>query len=130
VKTTITPVSGQAGDGFESLAVDVSTTTTTACLPLPSTPGDDLLDGGTGNDVMTGGGGNDTFVFGAGYGNDVVTDFVLGQDLIKTDAAKILIGEENGSIELTFDDGTGSTLLLENVTKAQFVAFAGPVFVI
>ena len=62
--------------------------------------------------------------------DSVITDFVLGQDLIKTDATKILVGEENGFVELTFNDGTGSTPLLENVTKAQFNAFAGTVFVI
>ncbi len=130
VSTTV-PVSGQTGDGFETLAVgEIVSETVTKCVALASAAGDDLLDGGTGNDVMTGGGGHDTFVFGAGYGNDVITDFVLGQDLIKTDATKILVGEENGFVELTFNDGTGSTLLLENVTKAQFNAFAGTVFVI
>ena len=48
--------------------------------------GNDILDGGTGNDILTGGDGRDTFVFAPmtrntpGSGNDVVTDFVHGQD--------------------------------------------------
>ena len=48
--------------------------------------GNDVLDGGPGDDILTGGKGHDTFVFAPmtrntpGSGNDVVTDFVHGQD--------------------------------------------------
>jgi hypothetical protein len=42
--------------------------------------GNDILDGGPGDDILTGGDGRDTFVFAPGSGNDVVTDFVHGQD--------------------------------------------------
>jgi Ca2+-binding RTX toxin-like protein len=42
--------------------------------------GRDVLDGGPGDDILTGGDGRDTFVFAPGSGNDVVTDFVHGQD--------------------------------------------------
>jgi Ca2+-binding RTX toxin-like protein len=48
--------------------------------------GNDILDGGTEDDILTGGKGRDTFVFAptthnsSGSGNDVVTDFVHGQD--------------------------------------------------
>jgi Ca2+-binding RTX toxin-like protein len=50
--------------------------------------GNDILAGGSGNDILTGGKGNDTFVFapvesdGLPGGNDVITDFVSGQDRI------------------------------------------------
>ncbi|MDD4648992.1 MAG: type I secretion C-terminal target domain-containing protein, partial [Desulfoplanes sp.] len=46
--------------------------------------GDDLLTGGTGDDQLTGGSGNDLFGFSAqgGEGNNVVTDFTLGEDMI------------------------------------------------
>lgn len=39
---------------------------------------DNRLDGRAGSDILSGGGGNDVFVFGAGYGSDVITDFVAG----------------------------------------------------
>jgi Ca2+-binding RTX toxin-like protein len=40
--------------------------------------GADTLIGGTGNDTLTGGTGNDVFVFGAGFGQDTITDFAAG----------------------------------------------------
>ena len=44
--------------------------------------GNDVLDGGQGDDTLTGGGGADTFVFHAGDGNDTITDFTSGTDVI------------------------------------------------
>ncbi|MEP3846646.1 MAG: calcium-binding protein [Paracoccaceae bacterium] len=44
--------------------------------------GADLLNGGAGNDTLTGNGGDDVFVFNDGFGNDVVTDFDIGRDVI------------------------------------------------
>jgi serralysin len=44
--------------------------------------GNDTLDGGTGNDMLTGGAGNDIFVFRDGSGNDTITDFTSGQDVV------------------------------------------------
>ena len=45
--------------------------------------GDDFLFGGSGNDVLTGSAGLDQFVFETGFGSDRITDFVVGQDLIR-----------------------------------------------
>lgn len=121
VSSTVS-VSGQTGDGFETLAVgEIVSQTVTRCIALPSTAGDDYLDGGTGNDIMTGGGGHYTFVFGTGYGNDVVKDFKFGVDLIKTDATKILVGGAGGFVQLTFNDPAGGTLLLEDVTRRSSI---------
>lgn len=45
--------------------------------------GADKLEGGDGDDVLTGGGGADHFVFKAGEsGDDIVTDFQIGEDKI------------------------------------------------
>ncbi len=40
--------------------------------------GDDSISGGPGDDSITGGNGNDIFVFGAGDGDDTITDFGAG----------------------------------------------------
>ncbi|MEI9904617.1 MAG: M10 family metallopeptidase C-terminal domain-containing protein [Asticcacaulis sp.] len=45
--------------------------------------GNDVINGGDGNDILTGEGGNDTFAFTSRqFGNDTITDFVIGQDKI------------------------------------------------
>uniref|UniRef100_UPI0027B9BC9B calcium-binding protein n=1 Tax=Desulfobulbus sp. TaxID=895 RepID=UPI0027B9BC9B len=51
--------------------------------------GNDVLSGGLGNDTLTGGAGNDIFVFdtalSATTNRDTLSDFVVGQDIIKLD---------------------------------------------
>ncbi len=45
--------------------------------------GNDTLSGAWGDDTMEGGGGADSFSFvGGGFGQDVITDFVLGEDML------------------------------------------------
>ncbi|MDO6479642.1 hypothetical protein Q4518_08540 [Shimia thalassica] len=44
--------------------------------------GEDHLDGGEGNDLLSGDSDADTFVFVTGSGNDTITDFEDGLDLI------------------------------------------------
>ncbi len=50
---------------------------------LAGAEGDDLIDGAGGDDILSGGEGIDTFRFSSENGNDVVTDFELGVDLIQ-----------------------------------------------
>jgi trimeric autotransporter adhesin len=52
--------------------------------------GNDQLTGGAGNDILTGGIGNDTFNFSAGFGKDVITDFIAG--LGATDILHLTLG--------------------------------------
>ncbi len=47
--------------------------------------GDDLIVGGLGDDLLSGGLGFDHFRFAAGDGNDTVTDFVVGEDILRLD---------------------------------------------
>ncbi|WP_293572849.1 calcium-binding protein [Phaeobacter sp.] len=101
--------------------------------------GDDLLLGGGGNDILIGGTGRDellgqtgddrltggayadTFVFNQGYGNDTITDFSAGQDLIEIRSGA------NGLADLTFtamgDDVqitfANVTILVENIALAD-----------
>lgn len=46
-----------------------------------------MLDGGGGNDWLTGRGGADTFAFGGNWGDDTITDFVRGEDLLDFSSA-------------------------------------------
>ncbi|MEM8654268.1 MAG: Hint domain-containing protein [Pseudomonadota bacterium] len=97
--------------------------------------GNDTLTGGNGNDTLTGGAGADTFVVTSTSGDNVVTDFVLGEDLFDaTDVPSQLAGFSgqpvrpgeitvtnnppqsgspffpSGSQTLTFPDGTQITV--------------------
>ena len=42
----------------------------------------DVIYGGKGNDTLTGGNGDDIFVYANGDGNDVITDYIAGEDKI------------------------------------------------
>ena len=76
-------------------------------------------DGTSGDDTLTGGAGADTFVFDPNHGNDVVTDFTNGEDLIDLSEFSTISGfsdltvtsDENGvTIDLTAHGG-GTVLL-------------------
>lgn len=100
--------------------------------------GSDTIEGGTGNDRLAGGGGADTFVIRDGHGNDIITDFSTGQDIIAFDMAEISTYPDvldrmtaSGSDTLiTFDNGDVLRLrdVAPNQTSASnFNYSAGPV---
>ncbi|KIC08371.1 hypothetical protein RA19_20590 [Leisingera sp. ANG-M1] len=83
--------------------------------------GRDTLLGHTGDDRLTGGAHADTFVFHRGHGNDTITDFSAGQDLIR-------IGRGASSLEDLSFSAQGSdvlvsfadvTILVEGTTVTQ-----------
>jgi Ca2+-binding RTX toxin-like protein len=74
--------------------------------------GNDILDGGEGNDTITGGSGSDTIIFDRLKGNDIVTDFVRGQD--KIDVRNLNIGDWDVVKELITNDGLSNTLITNN----------------
>lgn len=88
--------------------------------------GDDYLKGGKGNDVLFGGADQDMFDFKKGGGDDVVQDFVNGEDKIfatfANDGPEIadLIAnhaiEKNGGVLLTHGD---DSLFIKNMTLNQ-----------
>lgn len=53
--------------------------------------GNDLLVGGSGNNTLTGGQGNDVFVFSRSTGNDTITDYEVGADIV---AIQVAAGRE------------------------------------
>ncbi|NVO23987.1 calcium-binding protein [Donghicola mangrovi] len=83
--------------------------------------GDDRLVGGSGNDTMTGGTGADVFVFEDADGDDTITDFEIGTDLLYIDA-----GDETAFDELTVTaagsdavvDYSGGSITLTGVDAA------------
>ena len=90
---------------------------------------DTAHDGASSDDTITGGVGADAFVFDPGHGNDVVTDFTDGKDLIDLSAFSTISGfsdltitsDENG---VTIDLGAhgGGTILLQGVAIADLGA--------
>src|SRR5205085_9645611 len=96
--------------------------------------GYDRITGGAGNDTMRGGAGYDTFVFRAGFGHDVINQFIAGSaanhDLIELHS---IVGLANfsqvqhhetivgGHVVIT--DTAGDSIALTNVTtKAALTA--------
>ncbi|MBW4682264.1 MAG: hypothetical protein KME19_19410 [Microcoleus vaginatus WJT46-NPBG5] len=66
--------------------------------------GDDILSGDMGNDSLTGGAGSDRFVLKQSAGNDIITDFTDGEDLLVLAAGLTF---EN----LTITAGNNATLI-------------------
>jgi Ca2+-binding RTX toxin-like protein len=92
---------------------------------ISGTSGNDTIAGGAGNDTLTGGAGNDTFVFRANLGQDTITDFTPGQDVLEfgdgifADAAAALAAATaSGSDTIITIDATDS-VLLKNVSLAN-----------
>ena len=94
---------------------------------LNGDPGDDYLGGGTGSDTLDSGAGNDTlfgeaeadrFVFNLNSGNDLVEDFIVGEDIIEisskygfADSEAVL---DATNIITTFSNGFDSRIQLDN----------------
>ncbi|MEP1328084.1 calcium-binding protein [Pseudophaeobacter sp.] len=92
----------------------------------------DVLNGGAGDDVLTGGGVDndlDTFVFAAGDGNDQITDFEDGTDMIDLTALGVtslsdLVTEDDGSdfiIHTSDEDSIVVTGMSGNITDADML---------
>ncbi|RMB08683.1 beta strand repeat-containing protein [Eilatimonas milleporae] len=100
--------------------------------------GDDTLWAGAGDDLLTGGAGGDTFTFGALTGNDRITDFALGEDILDlrfaasdfatlddVAAAARLSVDSNGNPSLVIDLGVGAdgdpqSVTLTGLIRADF----------
>ncbi|UPK08184.1 hypothetical protein IVB05_23895 [Bradyrhizobium sp. 170] len=95
---------------------------------ISGTSGNDTIFGGAGNDSMTGGAGNDTFVFRANLGQDTVTDFTVGSDVLEfrdgifADAAAALAAATVSGSDTLITIDAGNTILLKNVAVANLHA--------
>ena len=65
--------------------------------------GDDTIYSGAGDDTITGGTGNDAFMFVTGDGNDTITDFTDGEDIIDLSAITGITGFSDLSGKITQD---------------------------
>jgi hypothetical protein len=84
--------------------------------------GADIIVGNEGDDVMKGGLGDDTFRFFANSGNDVITDFKVGNeetfDLIFIRDIGFILGKTSeGDLKIKFEDG--GSVILEGVDFSQ-----------
>ncbi|MBC6438086.1 MAG: calcium-binding protein, partial [Rhodobacteraceae bacterium] len=90
--------------------------------------GHDHLRSGTGNDMLIGGEGRDTFVFSSGHGNDTITDFADGSDLIQITASGVGFGDLTITNEGTDTDPAavitwdGGTITLNGVAHTALTA--------
>ena len=78
-----------------ALSRAVSIIGTSADNSIKGGKGADTISGGAGNDTLTGGNGADVFVYSSG--NDLITDYVAGQDKIKLTSGSITGSSLSGS---------------------------------
>lgn len=84
--------------------------------------GDDILNGGRNRDTLTGGAGSDVFVLERNYGNDIITDFLDGTDLLDVSALNLNLGQAQSAIDQARQQGddtlvsfqAGNTLRLQS----------------
>ena len=101
---------------------------------ISGSPGDDHLKGGAGNDILSGGGGNDVMTGDGGFdifrfnggGDDTVTDFRSGVDLLDLRTADLSGGFDD--LAITFQNGGAlvaygeDTIFLSGVFPASLEA--------
>ena len=80
--------------------------------------GDDTLYGQRGDDILTGGTGKDTFVYYTGYGNDTITDYTAGKDVIQIASGNISKTEVVNGTDVKFTIGSGSMTLTGGAGEA------------
>jgi len=92
---------------------------------ISGTSWNDTIAGGTGNDTLSGASGNDTFIFRANLGQDTITDFVAGQDVLEfgdglfADAAAALAAATASGNNTIITIDTNNSVLLQNVALAN-----------
>ena len=102
-------------DAKYSQIVIVDGTKTTKGVELIANTNGNTLMGGKGKDILTGGLGADTFVYTTGGGNDTITSYVSGEDVIQLGKKTII--SQVAVNEVKDDNG--------NVTRADYVFTIG-----
>ena len=76
----------------------------------------DTIKGGTGSDILTGGKGADLFIYADG--NDTVTDYTAGTDIISFDGASLLSASYNSN-DLVFTTDKGTLTIQKAIKKKK-----------
>jgi len=115
--------SSVAGSGSNNLAIAFGTVIEDATGgqyndTLIGNSADNRLAGGGGDDILTGNAGSDIFVFASKWGDDTITDFTRGEDLLDFSAAGLSFDQlsisSSGGDTIVFHKG--ATVLLAGVT--------------
>ena len=111
------------GSGHDVLVGDAGSDT------LDGGADNDWLGGGTGDDTLTGGTGDDIFFVERDNGNDTITDFADGGDLIDLreftqigSVADLAITADGDDVVIDLGDYGGGTIRLENVSESDLGA--------
>ena len=91
---------------------------------ISGTAGNNVLNGAAGDDALTGSSGIDTFVFETGTGNDTVTDFTPGEDLL--DLTSMFSGTFSDLMSLTADTSDGARITIGR-TASRLQASKSPI---
>ena len=122
---TIT-LTGVSHSDLDASNFDFSTTGGTGNDTIDGGAGNDIIDGGAGNDLLTGGAEADTFAFDAGHGDDTITDFTDGEDLIDLTAIIGIASYDELTVTTSGNDVTISTgqgtILLQNFSESDLDA--------
>lgn len=108
---------GLTGSDTNGVLVDIYTGSTDGLeaafdaqgVAINGSAGADVIGGWAGDDVLTGNGGADVFEFdaSASFGNDTITDFADGSDLIDLDYNDVTIADDGaGNALITHANGT------------------------
>ncbi|MCH8863210.1 MAG: hypothetical protein IID51_11945 [Proteobacteria bacterium] len=92
---------------------------------LAGLAGDDTLIGGAGADRLIGGAGADTFVFSGTWGDDTVTDFEDGVDLLDFSGSGLGFADltiSQSASDTLIEDAFGNSIILEGITATDITA--------
>ena len=90
--------------------------------------GDDWLWGGAGNNDLSGGVGDDVFRFDFGHGDDIITDFTDGDDLIDLSIFglsgfdELVVSSDSDGVTIELTAHNGGTIRLEGFNIADLDA--------
>ena len=95
--------------------------------------GADILIGGKGNDLLTGGNGADVFYFGGADGNDMITDYTAGEDIIsvKGSVSYSTVGSnavlQIGTGKVTLQNAASSAIRIVDENGVASIASGGKI---
>ncbi|MBR1397531.1 MAG: hypothetical protein IJ563_08375, partial [Selenomonadaceae bacterium] len=103
---------------IDAMIETINASTRTKDVNIIGNAKNNTIIGGSGNDELFGGKGKDVFVYNGG--NDIISDYTAGQDIVQLDSVSITsaayTGQNGTDLVLNTDKGT---LTIENVIKLK-----------